>query len=188
MTQLASSNKVPYLEFGIGAYREPILLEGQWKVDYGTTCSSYPFEIDGAWKASKAFYFLALVIGGGGTVFLWCSTCFVFSRGTWRWSAYEIVAASLCQLLGFLWFRNAICQDSSNSCQLGAGSKGDVAATILWIISALLALCKYPSPKEDIQDDEILTSAEVHVNSPPSSPAAALNHGIEPLGTPASIV
>ena len=83
VTQLASSNKVPYLEFGIGAYREPILLEGQWKVDYGTTCSSYPFEIDGAWKASKAFYFLALVIGGGGTVFLWCSTCFVFSRGTW---------------------------------------------------------------------------------------------------------
>jgi hypothetical protein len=50
----------------------------------GGACVEYPFEIDPAWTASKAFAFMALGIGGGGTLFAWCSTCFVFSRGTWR--------------------------------------------------------------------------------------------------------
>jgi hypothetical protein len=62
------------------------------------------------------FAFLALVLGGGGALFVWCSTCFVFSKGTWRWTGYELLLASLCQAMTFVWFGTQIC--TWNTCGL----------------------------------------------------------------------
>jgi hypothetical protein len=179
--QIASSPDVPFLEFGIGAYREPHPRtndgsgETSWKLNYGGACTEYPFDIDPAWTASKAFAFLALVIGGGGTLFVWCSTCFVFSRGTWRWAGYELLTASICQMLTFVWYFNDTCKKNSGStCTLGWGSKADIVATVLWWVGACMAIYKYPNPKpvED-PDDSQNHMAEVNLTSTQSTQSQA---------------
>ena len=170
---ISSSPDVPYLEFGIGAYREPHRTsDGDWKMNYGGACTEYPFDIDPAWTASKAFAFLALVIGGGGTLFVWCSTCFVFSRGTWRWAGYELLTASLFQMLTFVWYLNDTCKD--NSCTLAWGSRADILATVLWLVCASMAIYKYPTPKpvED-PDDSQNHMAEVNLTNTAQSQAMA---------------
>ena len=130
VTQLASRPDVPYLEFGLGAYREPHptgykvnSVTGSkditWETNYSGTCTEYPFdtnEYDIYWKVSKGCAFLALVIGGGGTLFVWCSTCFVFSRGTWKYAGYELLLASFCQAVAFIWFFNTVaCRTTSTT-------------------------------------------------------------------------
>jgi hypothetical protein len=173
--QIASNPDVPFLEFGIGAYREPYLQgNGDWEVNYGGSCTEYPFDIDPAWTASKAFAFLALVIGGGGTLFVWCSTCFVFSRGTWRWAGYELLTASLFQMLTFVWYLNDTCKASNNTCRLAWGSRADILSTVLWLLCACMAIYKYPAPKpvED-PDDSQNHMAEVDLTNTMQSQAAA---------------
>jgi hypothetical protein len=164
---IASSPDVPYLEFGIGAYREPYLQsDGDYNINYGGACTEYPFDIDAAWTASKAFAFLALVIGGGGTLFVWCSTCFVFSRGTWRWAGYELLTASLFQMLTFVWYVNDTCLSDNNTCSLAWGSRADIISTVLWFVCACMAISKYPTPKPvDDPDDSQNHMAEVNLTT-----------------------
>lgn len=84
---LTGSDKIPYLEVGFNAYRAPTFNTetGDWQVMYSGRCEEYPGEVpDIWWKISKALSFIALVLGGGGALFLWFSTCFVFGPGTWR--------------------------------------------------------------------------------------------------------
>lgn len=143
----------PWLEFGIGAYRAPTYNNKEWTTSFGGSCSLYPQEfMDEAWTTSRVFSFLALVLGGGGTLFLWCSTCFIFGRGTWRWTGYEILLASSCQGLSFVWFMTDICQ--WNQCSLFWGSKADIAACVLWLVGGVLVICRYPQPDEWQDDNE----------------------------------
>ena len=164
----------PWLEFGIGAYRSPTRMvpnnrssqghkEGAtetWKTTFDGSCQLYPPQyLDNAWVTSRAFSFLALVLGGGGTLFVWCSTCFVFGRATWRWTGYELMLGSLCQALAFVWFRTSICH--WNTCHLFWGSKADIMAATLWWISGLLIVCcRYPTPRPSWNDDEMRQQEE----------------------------
>jgi len=72
-----------------------------WASKNGTAgCIAYPEAVtlgimDSSWNTSRVFAFLGLVLGGGGASFLLCSFCFVFSRVTWRWTAYELLLAGL---------------------------------------------------------------------------------------------
>lgn len=139
-------NSPPWLEFGLSAYREPIQnSNGDWETSFDTVCLLYPEDLmDDSWTTARTFAFLALVIGGGGTMFLWCSTCFVFSKGTWRWTGYELLLASLCQAIAFCWFATQVCD--WNTCTLFWGSKADIAASVLWFFCGLLVICRYPNP------------------------------------------
>jgi hypothetical protein len=162
VSQLASNSLVPWLEFGIGAYREPVLLnDGTYESSFDGECLLYPDDlIDAAWTTSRAFAFLALVMGGGGTLFVWFSTCFVFSKGTWRWSGYELLAASLCQAIAFCWYSTQIC--SWNTCSMFWGSQADIVATVLWFVCGMLILLRYPPPKtRDTDDHEVPSSSPV---------------------------
>jgi hypothetical protein len=176
VSELASRPDVPYLEFGLGAYREPYPVaysiavgggggatattEGsqhtEWAVNYSGECTEYPFELDGYWKVSKAAAFLALVIGGGGTLFVWCSTCFVFSKGTWKWAGYELLVAASCQVLAFLWFRTGSCTLLGSTCVLFWGSKANIIATVCWMVAGICIVVRYPTPIEEklLQHDE----------------------------------
>jgi len=154
---LATSSETPWIEAGIKAYREPNLntKTGEWKVDYDRNCLMYPSEYvntdEGSWKMSKACSFLALVLGGGGTLFLWFSTCCTFSKGSWRWAGYEIFFASIFQALSFVFFRTELCQQ--NKCNLFWGARTDIMATILWFLASLCIFCYYPKP-QDVDDYE----------------------------------
>jgi len=157
VSEIASSTDVPWLEVGFGAYREPTLntKNGQWEVVYTGICFAYPPTVpqDAYWTASKAFDFLALVLGGGGTFFLWFSSCCVFSPATWRWAGYEVMFAAIFQTLSFLWFNTDMCQSSENHCALFWGSKADIVSAVLWTVAAMSIFCHYPAPKTDRRGD-----------------------------------
>lgn len=161
----------PWLEFGIGAFRAPseesiadlsqnnnaTKTDFQWQLEHWfhnllegeENCKLFEVEImekfmDNAWTTARTFAFLALVLGGGGTLFLWASTFFVFSRGTWRWTGYLILIGSLCNSMTFLWYHTSIC--SWNTCSMFWGSKTNILACCLWFLGGLCIVCRYPVP------------------------------------------
>ncbi len=148
---LTQNPEIPYVDVGFAQFRAPTPTgSGGFTMDSSSSCSNYPsslVSIDGHWKAAKGFDFMALVLGGGGTLFLWFSTCFVFSKGTWRWAGYEVLLASIFQAFSFLWFGTGIC--ATNTCRLSWGSKADIVACIFWFITAVMIFGRYPSPKDD---------------------------------------
>jgi hypothetical protein len=153
--QIAKDTNAPFVEIGFVAYREPTYSEQDktWNVVYTGSCSTYDPDLeDSFWKAAKGFAFGALVLGGSSSLFLWFSTCFVFSRGTWRWAGYQVILAFICQTFAFLWFGTAICKDQDNSCDLFYGSRADIAASVLWFSSAVLILARYPKPEPRLED------------------------------------
>mmetsp|Transcript_21146 Transcript_21146/g.38415 ORF Transcript_21146/g.38415 Transcript_21146/m.38415 type:complete len:262 (-) Transcript_21146:1038-1823(-) len=165
------SASVEFLEVGFTAYREPVLEGDDWKIQRTGECLAYDenvFHQDAFWMAAKAFAFIALVLGGGGALFLWFSSCCLFSRGTWRWAGYEVLLASISQSLGFLWFATSICNTGDSQCTLSYGSKANIAAAGLWFISALSIFCKYPQPKQILDEDEEEEQAVVNVVDSPS--------------------
>lgn len=156
--QLALSPDVPWLEVGIQGFRQPRYVKesDSWQVTLTGQCLVYDPEYldtsnDPFWKASKAFSFLALVLGGGGTFFLWFSTCCTFSRGTWRWAGYEVLLAAIFQACSFVFFQTELCRE--NTCELFWGSRTDIMGAVFWFVAALCIFCYYPPP-QDVQDEE----------------------------------
>jgi hypothetical protein len=144
-TTFAMNPNVPYLEVGFGAYREPVFKNNEWQVAHSGACFAYPPALvhqDSYWQAAKTFDFLAMILGGGATIFLWLSTCCVFSKATWRVVGYEVVVAALFESLSFLWFRTSLCR--TGKCELFWGSKFDIVSTV----SAALIFCFYPTPED----------------------------------------
>ena len=151
VTELTNDPQIPFLDVGFNQFRSPELdpITSQWVVDYRLPCQDYNtdvVEMDAFWKVSKGTAFLSLVFGGGGALFLWFSSCFVFSRGTWRWAGYELLAATICQALSFLWFKTSLCHGSEgmDNCSLYYGSKTDILACCFWGVSVLAIFGKYP--------------------------------------------
>lgn len=152
-----TSQTVPFLHFGLSAFREPKLEEdGNYTMTLAGNCTEYPEEqlVDTVWTTSRSFAFLALVLGGGGTLFVWCSICFVFSRATWRWTGYGLLLASLLQATVYVWFTTQLC--SWNTCTLSYGSESDFAAVAFWLVSGILIVARYPTPKRELiaRDEE----------------------------------
>ena len=163
VAEATQSTSVEFLEVGYTAYREPTLEGDEWKVQYTGTCLAYDPDIftqDAFWVAAKAFAFVALVLGGGGALFLWFSSCFVFSRGTWKWAGYEVLLASIFQSLAFLWFATKICNTGDSQCTPSYGSKTAIAAAALWFVSALVIFCRYPAVKPIDREDEVQHAGE----------------------------
>ncbi|EED94413.1 predicted protein [Thalassiosira pseudonana CCMP1335] len=145
---------IPFLDVGFNQYREPLQhpTEGTWYVDYRLNCDPYNTDvvnIGGVWSFSKVMAFLSLVFGGGGSLFLWFSTCFIFTKGTWRWAGCELVAATVCQSLSFVWFKVDMCHgnDGQDKCELNYGSKANILASVFWLASVVCIFGKYPKAK-----------------------------------------
>lgn len=144
--EIASQPEATYLEVGFKAFREPFL-DGEAR--YMGPCTAYPDTVnqDQIWQIAKGFAFFAQVLGLSSCLFLWFSTCCVFSRGTWHLASIQIGLAALCQACSFLWFRTDICQE--NTCNLFWGSKTDIAASVFWAVASVMMCCKYPEPHHD---------------------------------------
>lgn len=155
-----SIEQVPFLQAGFQAYKNPQLNldTNNWYASKAGPCISYPtsVEIDAIWKLSNLFSFIGLVLGGGATFYLWISTCCRFSRGSWRWAGYEVVAACFFQSLSFLWFATDVCR--KNHCSLSVGSKADIIANCFWFAAAVLIFSHYPKPKELTETDGIMSN------------------------------
>lgn len=171
VAELTTLGELPplWLEFGIGAFRAPseesmaevsqntTKTDFQWQLEHWfrhlfegeENCELFQVEtmekfMDNAWTTARTFAFLALVLGGGGSLFLWASTFFVFTRGTWRWTGYLILIGSLCNSMTFLWYLTSIC--SWNTCSMYWGSKTNILACSLWFLGGLCIVCRYPVP------------------------------------------
>lgn len=168
-----SAVQLPFLQFGLTEFQEPKLetiddaaatataATGNYTIAWWTgECQEYPEEqlVDTAWTAARTFSFLALVLGGGSTFFLWCSTCFVFSKVTWRWTGYGLLLATICNSLTFVWFATQLCD--WNTCTLSYGAKSDIVAVVLWGISGWMIISKYPSPHKP----ELVAQSEQEVD------------------------
>lgn len=137
-----------------------------WSKNRTAGCIDYPDTfvkkgiVDGNWETATGFAFLGLVLGGAGTTFLCCSLCFVFSRVTWRWTAYELLLAGFCQTISLVaWFQTQLC--SWNDCGWSKGSISDLVAVGLWTIAGLLMVCNYPSWNH-LQQDNCSKNTVVH--------------------------
>lgn len=162
--EATESKAIPFIEMGLVAYREATYDPDSksWKGTYTGDCIDYDedlFTMDGYWKAGKGFAFLAIVLGGGGALFLWFSSCFVFSPGTWRWAGYEVFIASFFQGMQFIWFQNEVCRE--NDCSLYYGSNLDIAAATLWFVAAMFIFCRYPAPTPKGDDENEQEMQEV---------------------------
>jgi hypothetical protein len=152
LQQLASSRFVPWLEFGMGAFREPVLqTDGTFQTTlHENSCTLYADEfIDGAWRTAQTFSFLALAIGGAASLFLMFTTCFVVSRETWRWIGYELLVASFLQTFSFCWFATGVC--SWNTCEMYWGSIADIIACTFWYLAGIGVIYKYPTPIRPVE-------------------------------------
>lgn len=175
---MTGDSKIPFVEVGFAAYRKPEVdpKTREYAITYSGRCTDYdparmPF--DSARKAAKGFAFLALVLGGGGALFLWFSACCVFSKATWRWAGYEILLAAIFQVMAFIWYDNELCQNQ-NSCSLSWGSKADIVSSVFWCFAAFCILCKYPTPKRvnaitETTQPEIAITDNTHIDLPSPS-------------------
>jgi len=175
VNQLSSVPDVPFLDVGFNQFRTPTrMTDGTWVVDYRSPCEDYVgdfAEADIFWKFAKGTGFLSLIFGGGGALFLWFSSCFVFSRGTWRWAGYELLAATVFQLLTFMWFNTAICHgnDGEDSCSLFYGSKTDILASCFWAVSVFAIFYKYPKAASTRQARGDASTAQMEMERQSSS-------------------
>lgn len=170
---LATNPRTPWLEIGYKAYREPReVSEGVWEASFRGRCLQYPNNVNTSddlfWKLSIMFNFLALVLGGGATFFLWFSTCCTFSKGTWRWTGYEVFLASTFQAASFVFFKTDLCVQ--NKCELFWGSRSDMTAAALWMLAAVAIFVYYPEPPDDDEGADgimVASTPSVIVTPPP---------------------
>ena len=159
-----NENPLTMMEFGFEVYRLPVQVNATYVDPFGgrsssseQQCAEYPPELtkDTIWVVAQLLSFVALVLGGGGSVFVWCSTCFVFSKGTWKWTGYVLLLACGCQVGSFIWYKSHIC--SWNTCTMSSGSKLDAISALFWFCSSFMVICRYPRPYnqyEHIQQDQ----------------------------------
>lgn len=93
IAELTNDSNVPYLIVGFNQYREPTQDDdGDWYIYNRSECNEYNSDmtLDFVWTFAKVCSFLSLVFGGAGALFLWFSTCFQFSKSSWRGAGYEV--------------------------------------------------------------------------------------------------
>jgi len=170
---LTGSDVVPFVEAGRAGYRVPSYMyepgnedDGEWVIVYTDVCSSYgvvDIQQDWQWTFSRVAHFITQTLGGSASLFLWCSTFTVVSRGLWRFTAYEMLGAVIFTLAGFVWFSTGMCDKvAGNVCAFHFGSKADVVAASLWLVASVVAFLKYPParPKPFVVDHHRLEEME----------------------------
>lgn len=154
MSDITNNPNIPFIDAGFTHYREPTLnaVNGEWISNNTIPCEPYNTDvvnIDGAWSFAKLTAFLSLVFGGGGALFIWFSSCFVFQKHIWRWAGYELLVATVLQILTYTWFATSLCHgnDGQDKCVMHYGARADILACVLWAGATLFIFCKYPGEK-----------------------------------------
>ena len=134
---------------GFDHWREPEYDEeaDEWSVNVAEPCQELNTDIirkDGVWRLSKGMSYLGLILGGAGTLLLWCAVWFYFSKELWRWPGLLLGSSALVQALSFSWFGSAFCKEENTSCEMNYGARVDVLSCCLWMFSSLLVFGGYP--------------------------------------------
>lgn len=195
---LTGSSIVPFIDSGMSAYRIPgyYPAEKSWRVVYSDECQPYQyFDIvaDTSWLAAKYLRFLASVLGGATTLFLWTSTCLILQPIYWRAAGIGTLLACMCQMSSFIWFYTKICHTTAtsyqdfeagievklnpriqypSSCTLFFGSKCAIASCILWGVASAIILLRYPPPIPKL----IVHEEDIAMIVPPSDQTSLAGH------------
>jgi len=148
LTQLATS-EVPFIELGFDHWREPEHDDeaNEWSINVEDPCQEINSDIirkDVVWRLSKGMNYAGLVLGGAGTLLVWCAVFFYMSREIWRWPAILLCVSALVQALTFSWFGSAFCKEETTVCVMNYGARVDLLSCCLWMLSSLLVFSRYP--------------------------------------------
>ncbi|KAL3770532.1 hypothetical protein ACHAWO_002249 [Cyclotella atomus] len=178
MIELTNDPSLPFIEVGFHQYREPTKGDnGEWYIDYKTACEDYNTDVvdmDGVWTFAKIAGYLSLVLGGAGALFLWFSSCFLYSKTTWRWAGYELLFATVMLLLTYSWFGTSLCRGDGDRCTLSYGSKADLLSLILWVLSTISIFVRFPGPRRASTEQSNARSAPVPIELEMSQPSVNL--------------
>jgi hypothetical protein len=115
----------------------------------GGDCLAYDdtIAVDGLWKFLRATTMIILLVGGGWTVWLFlCNTVFRYRQvSKTNWNVQAVVLGTVLMVLqglGCLFVRTNACEsaDGEEICEWSTGLRANAAATLLWIVTAVLAL------------------------------------------------
>jgi hypothetical protein len=168
VTEITTNPDMPFFEVGFSRYREASLINDTWAIDYSQLCKDYNEDIvnvDGIWIFSKMMSFLALVFGGAAVLLIWFSSCFTFSKNTWKWVGCELLTATVFKVLSYSWFATSMCNSNNgqDKCSISYGAKADIVACVMWFISGVLILLRYPNPKPGPPSSTTTTTSAVEM-------------------------
>lgn len=147
---IARSDVLPFLEVGVSQYRAPLYYptENEWKMVFTEKCQDYPADQPDMFRTiARWLQFSSMVLGGGFTMFLWFSTCFTFSKRTWRFCAFEALMAAMFRGGSFLFLFGKTCTGNATSCELSFGSRMDIIGIVMWVITSLVMFGHYAEPR-----------------------------------------
>lgn len=119
-------------------------------------CTPYPavIQMNKGWRFSRIFSLASGLTGSAATSFLWSSFVTPLDRTTWFHIAGSCVTSALFQALLFPFIYSNGCRNSDwvlqsamRHCTLSIGFDTNIAATILWLVTAAFMITK-PPPKE----------------------------------------
>ncbi|KAL3787077.1 hypothetical protein HJC23_011761 [Cyclotella cryptica] len=121
-------------------------------------CRSYPddMNIDTKWRSARAFSTLALMVGGFVTIWAMYSGCSTPSKTLYRVGGILFMLTCLFQGLVLLFLNSSACSNNTltdklqeempviditaeDTCDMTAGAKCTIAATVLWFCAAIPA-------------------------------------------------
>jgi hypothetical protein len=127
-------------------------LSGGPGLSSGGDCLDYDdtIVVDGLWKFLRATTMIILLLGGGWTIWMFlCNTICRYRRdrqvSMTTWNVQAVVLGAILMVLqglGCLFVRTNACESaaSEKNCEWSTGLRANAAATILWIVTAVLAL------------------------------------------------
>lgn len=162
------------VQFGIWSYQFWTIATSVGGSVIFETCHRYPssVNVDGNWKAARAFSTMALLVGG---IFLFAnliSACLSPSRKTSRAEAPAFLVAFFFQGMSLLLLKSALCQDNSlirqlqkdagilgnngvefqDTCSLSTGANCTIAAIVFWFLAAIASSIGVKTEKKEEAD------------------------------------
>mmetsp|Transcript_29675 Transcript_29675/g.66983 ORF Transcript_29675/g.66983 Transcript_29675/m.66983 type:complete len:269 (+) Transcript_29675:201-1007(+) len=155
VAEITGSPEVPFVEVGFDHWRGPEHNgeTDEWSINIAEPCQEINTDIirkDGVWRLSKGMSYFSLILGGAGTLLVWCAVWFYLSREIWRWPGILLCSSALVQALTFSWFGSAFCKEESTACAMNYGARVDVLSCCLWMFSSLLVFSRYPRFRERV--------------------------------------
>lgn len=98
-----------------------------------------------AWKASSAFSFISIILGGIAVILTWSTTCAAFKQNFWTAMTWSYAICGVFNFLTLVLFASDICPDGG--CKLLQGAIATIVAGCCWFIAAGLACYTRSPPK-----------------------------------------
>lgn len=136
------------------------------------SCHSYPdtVELDGAWKAARAFDIITFILAIFSVIVVCLETCTTNPRTatTHAWSAPLLLLTALCEGLTLLMFSSKACSSDillelgdvplrnvsfGDTCSMSTAAKLTISSTVFWAAGGVTSFFAHRAEKAEIQEE-----------------------------------